>query len=851
MGRTLLELFKTKTLAGGQTAAVEYDVRNSKDAPIRPYIGALNLSFRAATKIRQGIGVRTSESFFEQETTGLRIIRTLSSPIIYGTDLIRLTRQSTDAVNEMKNSVGAGGDSGVLGNLIEKAKGKVSKLGAKLGIVPPQILIPTRISLNDKFKAGKEPDTMATLAEIKEDARGTLVGRLLAKNAKGTPKQIGNQVLGGVINLAKQEVRKKLFGGRKDGQQNFAKKSESEIQYDSFAPYTSTVDYLNDNLNLRNDLSSQYAAYKAYYPDLYNDIANINTGKNQLGKQPATLNASPGRTPNGTVNVPKPDPIDLAKSRKQGQIEVGIKLKDAKDNGTLKYDPEVPATAYSNTIDELADDPMLRNDLSTKLLKLTGTTAENENKNAASTNKSASSKSNFKNSVSGIKDALPKSSKDLFGKLATSANVPKSGIPNSVPTIKKPNPADLVNARKLGQVKLGQKEQSNAPKADIDPLLKNDPSVPSTAYSNTIDETSTDIKTRNDLSSILNSTQTAAGVNKPDSKNVIGIRNKGIPINQEIKTYTQLVGQAGELEKLLGGTQSSQLAGAKASQELNKVGVGNSGIPTKKEKVFGDPDKTKGKSIKGKLGVDTNTGDYVNSLNVGEEKDAKGKDIANYDFMLVRFKHYAGPSVSFRGTITGYQETFTPTWDTNKFIGSPFNFYTYTGIERSLSFNLRVYSMNPTEHDNMWNKLEQLAKLVYPISNGPAIIPPLLFFSMGNPEIGGSVFQNKECFIDSLSYTADDATPWEIGGFSPGYQAPMIIDVSIGVKFIQGLANTNSLYGFTAGKNKYTNERTEKKNKADAKKKESENKTKTSTPTQRNNSGGKINKAAAPKVKGK
>lgn len=851
MGRTLLELFKSKTLASGQTAAVEYDVRNSKDAPIRPYIGALNLPFRAATKIRQGLSVRKSESFFEQETTGLRVIRTLSSPIIYGTDLIRLTRQSTDAVNEMKNATGTAGDSGLLGNLIEKAKGKVSKLGAKLGVVPPQILIPTRISLNDKFKAGKEPDTMTTLAEIKEDARGTLVGRLLAKNAKGTPKQIGNQVLGGVISLAKQEVRKKLFGARKQGQQNFAKKSESEIQYDSSAPYTSTVDYLNDNLNLRNDLSSQYSAYKAYYPDLFNDVANIYTGKNQLGKETQQLKATPGRRPDGGVNVPKPDPIDLAKSRKQGQIDVGVKIKDAKDNKALKYDPNVPTTAYSNTVDELADDPMLRNDLSTKLLKLTGTTAENESKNPATTNTSLNKTSQFKNSVSGLKEALPKSPKDLFGKLATSANVPTSGLPNSVPTLKKPNPADLVNARKLGQVKLGQKEQANAPKADVDPLLKNDPSVPSTAYSNTVDETSTDVKTRNDLSSVLNATQEGARVSKPDPKNAIGIRNKGVPINQQIKKYTQLVGQDGELQKLLNSTQSSQLAGAKASQELNKVGVGNSGVPTKKEKVFGQPDKTKGKSIRGKLGVDTNQGDYINALNVGEEKDANNKDIANYDFMLVRFRHYAGPSVSFRGTITGYQETFTPSWDTNKFIGSPFNFYTYTGIERSLSFNLRVYSMNPTEHDNMWNKLEQLAKLVYPISNGPAIIPPLLFFSMGNPEIGGSVFQNKECFIDSLSYTADDANPWEIGGFSPGYQAPMIIDVNIGVKFIQGLSNTNSIYSFSSGKNKYTNERTEKKNKADAKKKESQNKSKSTTSTQRNNSGGKTTKASTPKVKGK
>jgi hypothetical protein len=855
MGKTIEELFKSKLLSSGQTAQQQYAIRNSKDAPITPYIGALNLPFRTASKIRKSLSVRGSESFFEQETTGLRIIRTLSSPIVYGTDLVRLTRQSTDAVNDMKNATGAAADAGLLGNLINRAKGKLLNLGSKLGVVPPQVLIPTRVSLNTKFQQGKEPDTMTTLAEIKEDARGTLAGKFLAQNAKGTPKQIGNQVLGGVINLAKQAVRKKLFGGRTQGQQNYAKKSPLQMQYDSSTTYSSTVDSTNEEIISRNDLSSQYVEYKEVYPELFAESANIYNGRNQLGKTRNVVDGSFGVRPNGGLNVPKPDPIDLAKSRKQGQVEVGLKIRNAKDNPIVKYDPSTPATAYSNTVDETSDDPLLRNDLSTKLIKLTGTTAENENKSStSSTSPSINKTNNFKKSVSGIRDAFPKSSKDLFGKLATSANIPKNGIPKSVPTLKKPNPVDLINARKLGQVKVAQKEQANAPKADVDPILKNDPNIPSTAYSNTVDETSTDVKTRNDLSSVLAATQQAGGVSRPDPKNLIGIRNRGIPINQQIQKYTNLVGTDGKLQAALNETQSSQLAGQKAAEQLNKIGVGNSGIPTKKSKIFGNPDPNANKSSESKLGIKTNQGDLVNKTKPNEIKDAKNSDIANSDFMYVRFEHFGGGgSVGFRGTITGFQETFSPGWDTNKFIGSPFNLYTYSGIERSVSFNIRAYSTNPEEHDSMWVRLEALAKMVYPIISGGsgAVTPPLLFLSMGSAEKGGTLYSRKECFIENLSYAVDDTFPWEIGEFSPGYQAPQIVDINLTVKFIQGTNNINSLYSFSAGKNKYTREREEKANKKKQKEELAQKKKQANSTTtkQRDDKAGKTVKAGLAKAK--
>jgi hypothetical protein len=76
-------------------------------------------------------------------------------------------------------------------------------------------------------------------------------------------------------------------------------------------------------------------------------------------------------------------------------------------------------------------------------------------------------------------------------------------------------------------------------------------------------------------------------------------------------------------------------------------------------------------------------------------------------------------------------------------------------------------------------------------------------FTLGNVN-GGTMYQNKHCFIESLSYAVEDSTPWEIGEFSPGYQAPMIVDAAITIKFIQGVATTGAgLYDFKDGMNTF------------------------------------------------
>jgi hypothetical protein len=176
-----------------------------------------------------------------------------------------------------------------------------------------------------------------------------------------------------------------------------------------------------------------------------------------------------------------------------------------------------------------------------------------------------------------------------------------------------------------------------------------------------------------------------------------------------------------------------------------------------------------------KRGMYTNR-DIINELDV----NARNEDA---DFVALRFQSVADKKlVQFRGTITALTETMSPSWDSNKFIGSPFNYYTYTGIERSVSFNFKVFSLNEAEHTIAWKKLDALTGMTYPTAySGLSVTPPLMYFTVGN------LYKGKEAFIDSLSYTIDDNYPWEI---KKGMVLPMIVDVAISMTLIESKSTT-------------------------------------------------------------
>jgi hypothetical protein len=180
-------------------------------------------------------------------------------------------------------------------------------------------------------------------------------------------------------------------------------------------------------------------------------------------------------------------------------------------------------------------------------------------------------------------------------------------------------------------------------------------------------------------------------------------------------------------------------------------------------------------SLERRYGISSKS-DYINNLlPTLSEKDEKTRT-DEADFVTLKFKSpllTPAQTVRFRATITGLTETMTPTWDTAKFIGNPFPLYTYNQVERMVTFNFKVFSLNMAEHVAAWEKLNFLTSLCYPqeysniysptdfennkMNNYTHVTPPFIEFTLG------SMFVNKYAIIDSLSYTVDDSYPWETG----------------------------------------------------------------------------------------
>ena len=193
------------------------------------------------------------------------------------------------------------------------------------------------------------------------------------------------------------------------------------------------------------------------------------------------------------------------------------------------------------------------------------------------------------------------------------------------------------------------------------------------------------------------------------------------------------------------------------------------------------------------------------------DKFPDGTTIDDYDFIPLRFYSLNKKTgISFKATISGLNESISPSWDTNRFLGNPYNFYTYNSVERSVSFNFKVYSLNQQEHISCWQKLNFLAGLAYPQTSVALVytVPPFMKFTLGD------MYKNKECFIESLSFEVDDNTPWEIGlnaikkgnrvgevnekGIASNYKLPTIVNVNMTIKFIetQGTIAGKRLYGY-------------------------------------------------------
>ena len=194
--------------------------------------------------------------------------------------------------------------------------------------------------------------------------------------------------------------------------------------------------------------------------------------------------------------------------------------------------------------------------------------------------------------------------------------------------------------------------------------------------------------------------------------------------------------------------------------------------------------EAKAATLESKYGL-SNKADQINQSVVNKSTDK----LADFIPFQIGSINDGGNVVNFRTLITGFTETLSPSWESSKFVGNPYNFYTYSGVERSASFSLKMYCMSANELATMWEKISWLSSKVYPKIVDKMIQAPFIEMTIG------SIYKKRVGFINSLSYTIADDITWETT--IANFYLPKVVDVQIEFKLVESAGVENkSLYNY-------------------------------------------------------
>ncbi len=619
------------------------------------------------------------DNFIEQELTGIRIRSAveLNNPRLYGNQAIRIATRSTSDVEKMKQATGGtAGDGGLIGKGLGKITegkfgkfvfgGKVTSLNqardginSRLGI--PQNIIPTYVNNTGELQKGLEPDTMITLSKIKNDARGTLVGKFLKQTGGGTPKTIGKQLLGQGITLVKDKLRTTLFGNPNTLGANGALANE-KWEYSSTLPYSKQIE--NKKFNTKSVSKVDKAS-----TDITKKVVQLREdAKKKLGAASANATASLKQKLKGTESKPE---IDKVLESKTKETSATAKTYQEKNNKLVERD----SVSTNLRLAELEKTTELKKDVATK---------------------------------EDVKKPLGIPEGSIKNKLKGTSDKSKPAIDTAI-----------------------EKEGNKTP-----------PSI-DTPYSKTLEGyKNEDVSTRIDLSLV----SPIKGIDRRSTKGRYGLTEYAL-------------------------FDSNNTTGKFSPNDPTRP---YSGVAGSQKKL----------SIESKYGI-TNSRDALNQIMYGKSTDVLG------DWIPLQIGSVGDgvEVVHFRTLITGFTETISPSWDSSKFVGNPYNFYTYSGVERSASFSLRMYCMSADELAVMWEKINWLTSKAYPTIVNKLVNAPFIKMTIG------SIYKDRIGFINSLSYTISDDVTWE-SEIKNSY-LPKVVDVQIEFKLVESAGvETKSFYNY-------------------------------------------------------
>lgn len=157
-----------------------------------------------------------------------------------------------------------------------------------------------------------------------------------------------------------------------------------------------------------------------------------------------------------------------------------------------------------------------------------------------------------------------------------------------------------------------------------------------------------------------------------------------------------------------------------------------------------------------------------------DEQDAQEKaDIIRFIF---RSADGTDP-VHFRAFISSLNESVTPDFNEQRYLGRTERFITYAGAKRSVSISFNIVAFSVDELDNLWLRMNYLTGLTFPkgVSESGFMIPPLFRITIGK------IYENQPCYIETLeTQLLDDKITFDIDS-----EVSKIINVTMTISLLE------------------------------------------------------------------
>jgi len=291
-------------------------------------------------------------------------------------------------------------------------------------------------------------------------------------------------------------------------------------------------------------------------------------------------------------------------------------------------------------------------------------------------------------------------------------------------------------------------------------------------------------------------------INKGISNNVIQYN-----LNSSIGKYTQLQSQIQKQQQLK--IYKNSISGS-GGIDNSKGAYSTDPIEVKYKNTYGDVITTTGFDNWSKISRENRVGDFgptaqykngrkdsINLTPLFTEGSYFGNDVTPDGLHntrdLVKFRIQAvnthnpssGVWMIFRALLTNFTDNVDAKWTDINYVGRGNPFHIYNGFSRKIQIGFKVAALSAEEMQPMYSKLNYLMSNLMPdytdSSGNPSILMkgPLVRMTVGN------YLDSQLGKLDSISYTVQNESPWEIAldepeGGTKQLILPHIIEVSLG-----------------------------------------------------------------------